>query len=91
MPDSKLIVPTEIKICATCTYWDGVRTVDEDLRVVVVCESCEGECLVHEAPMRALRAVSQDTDCLWDGLHVDESPSVEESPVNWSRAHRTGS
>ena len=85
MPDRKLILPTEVKVCATCTYWDGVRSVDEDLRVVVVCESCEGECLVREVPMPALRAVYQDTGCLWDDPHVDE-PRVGED-----QAHKPGS
>ena len=78
MPDRKLILPTELKICATCAYWDGVRSVDQDLRVVVVCESCEGECLVREIPTPALRATHQDTDCLWDDLHVDQPPEDED-------------
>lgn len=77
MSDRKLILPTEIKVCATCTYWDGVRSVDEELRVVVVCESCEGECMVREVPMPALRAVYHDTTCLWDDLHGDEPPADE--------------
>ncbi len=77
MPDRKLILPAELKVCATCTYWDGVRSVDEELRVVVVCESCEGECLVRDVSMRALRAVYQDTGCLWDDLNVDETPADE--------------
>jgi hypothetical protein len=78
MPDRKLILPTEIKVCATCTYWDGVRSVDQDVRVVVVCESCEGECLVREVPVPALRTVHQDTGCLWDDLHIDEPPVDED-------------
>ena len=72
MADRKLILPAEIKVCATCTYWDGVRTVDNHLRLVVVSESCEGECLVGEVTRRALRAVDQDASCMWDDLQGDD-------------------
>ena len=41
----KLIIPAELKICATCSYWDGIRKVDPELRVVVIDECAEGECL----------------------------------------------
>ena len=77
MTDPKLIVPVELKVCATCTYWDGVRSVDGDIRVVVVCESCEGECLAREVSMPPLRPVHEDTECLWDAVYVDE-PLAEE-------------
>lgn len=72
MTDRKLILPTELKVCATCTYWDGIRSLDDELGVVVVSECCEGECLVREALVPGLRAMYQDVDCLWDDLHVDE-------------------
>jgi hypothetical protein len=32
----KLILPNEVKVCATCTYWDGERQVDDDMKLVVV-------------------------------------------------------
>ena len=44
----KLIIPAEVKVCATCSYWDGERKVDSELRLVVIADSCEGECLVQE-------------------------------------------
>ena len=72
MTDHKLILPTELKVCATCAYWDGVRSVDNELRVVVVAESCEGKCLACEVSMRGLRAVHRDPGCLWDDLNTDE-------------------
>lgn len=83
MSDRKLILPTEIKVCATCTYWDGDRVVDEDLRVVVVCESCKGECLVTESQMSALERGVPVCECLWDDLHADEAPAEarEEAPA----------
>jgi hypothetical protein len=43
----KLILPTEVKVCATCSYWDGERKVDTEMQLVVVSESCVGECLVQ--------------------------------------------
>ena len=85
MTDRKLIVPVELKVCATCTYWDGVRSVDEDVCLVVVCESCEGECLVREVSMPPLRPVHEDTECLWGAVNVDE-PLADED-----KAHKPGS
>ncbi len=34
----KLILPAEVKVCATCCYWDGERHVDTEMQVVVVAE-----------------------------------------------------
>ena len=85
MSDSKLILPAELKVCATCTYWDGARSVDNDVRVVVVCESCVGECLVREVSMPSLRSVHEDTECLWDAVDLEE-PLAEED-----QAHKPGS
>jgi hypothetical protein len=82
MTDSKVIVPVELRVCATCTYWDGARSVDEDVRLVVVCESCKGECLVRESSMPALRLVHGDAECLWDAVCFEE-PLAEED-----RAHK---
>ena len=39
----KLILPAEVKICATCTYWDGERQVDAEMKLVVVADDCTGE------------------------------------------------
>jgi hypothetical protein len=80
--DHKLILPAELKVCATCTYWDGTRSVDDGVRLVVVCESCQGECLVRQASMPALRAVGEDRHCLWDGVSTDDSvpPEDREKP-----------
>ncbi|OFW07738.1 MAG: hypothetical protein A3G20_00030, partial [Acidobacteria bacterium RIFCSPLOWO2_12_FULL_59_11] len=71
MAERKLILPAELKMCATCAYWDGVRRVDEDVRVVVVCESCQGECLVREALTPSLGAA--DEDCLWDEISGEDA------------------
>jgi hypothetical protein len=78
MADRKVIVPVELKVCATCTYWDGARSVDEEVRLVVVCESCEGECLVREVSMPALRVKPENTECLWDAVDADDLPAEEE-------------
>jgi hypothetical protein len=69
----KLIVPAEIKICATCSYWDGERTVDADLRVVVVDDASEGQCLVKNECRQGLTDEFKfHPDCLWEHLAPDE-------------------
>jgi len=72
MSDRKLILPTELKVCATCTSWDGKREIDDEMRVVVVCQSCEGECLVSESLMSALAKGVPECDCLWEDIQPDE-------------------
>lgn len=72
----KLILPTEVKICATCSYWDGDRVVDEEIKVVVVDDHCEGECLVQEKMLPGLHDVRQECSCLWEDLAGDEPPSA---------------
>jgi hypothetical protein len=80
MSDNKLILPAELKVCATCPYWAGERSVDDDVRLVVVNECSRGECLVRERPMPALRAVAHHQDCLWDVLEGDK-PASDELPA----------
>ena len=74
----KLIVPTEIQVCATCSYWDGERKVDAEVGVVVVDACCQGECLVRESALPALRHQSGDADCEWEHLVGDEPEEVPE-------------
>lgn len=76
--EKKLILPTEVKVCATCSYWDGERHVDEELNLVVVAEECQGECLVRETPCDALHDVRSLRNCAWESLEPDEPES--ESP-----------
>lgn len=71
----KLILPTEVKVCATCSYWDGERHVDPDMRVVVVADACRGECLVQETSKPALHDVRLEHACLWEDLEPD-APTV---------------
>jgi hypothetical protein len=71
--EKKLILPTEVKVCATCSYWDGDRHVDEELSLVVVAEACRGECLVRESECGGLRDVRSIHDCAWESLETDES------------------
>lgn len=73
-PDSKLIVPTEVRVCATCSYWDGERRFDEDVRVVVVSECCKGECLVREHHTPCLNPARDSQDCAWESLHLTDEP-----------------
>ncbi len=70
--NQKLIIPAEIKVCATCSYWDGERKIDPELRVVVIADGCEGECLVQEKCCCGLNDEGQTrTDCLWEHLAPD--------------------
>jgi hypothetical protein len=76
----KLILPAEVKVCATCSYWDGERKVDTELRLVVVEEGCEGECLVQEKSCSGLNDEGETrSDCLWEHLAPDESDGSVES------------
>lgn len=69
--EKKLILPTEVKVCATCSYWDGERQVDEELSLVVVAEECQGECLVRETSCDALHDVRALQNCAWESLETD--------------------
>ena len=74
----KLIVPAEVKVCATCSYWDGERKVDSELRVVVVDDCSEGECLVHGTCCNGLNHEDDQKDeCIWEHLAPDESIGKE--------------
>ena len=68
----KLILPTEVKVCATCSYWDGDRQVDAEMKVVVVADDCQGECLVQEAAKPGLHDVRAECSCMWEDLEPDE-------------------
>ena len=72
----KLIIPAELKICATCSYWDGLRKVDPELRLVVIDECAEGECLVKCACRRGLNNEGTgEHNCLWEHLAPDSDPT----------------
>lgn len=68
----KIILPTEVKVCATCSYWDGDRIVDPEVKVVVVADSCQGECLAQEKMVPGLHDSRLEHDCLWEHLAPDE-------------------
>jgi len=68
----KLILPTEVKVCATCSYWDGERHIDSDMKVVVVSLDCKGECLVQTVQKRGLNDSRSEPDCMWEDLEPDE-------------------
>ena len=73
----KLILPTEVKVCATCSYWDGERRVDGDMKLVVVAQDCQGECLVQEKPKPGIRDVRDECGCLWEDLEPDGEPPAK--------------
>ncbi len=68
----KLILPTEVKVCATCSYWDGERQVDAEMKLVVVSDECQGECLVQESCKPGLHDARKECDCIWEDLEPDE-------------------
>lgn len=74
MSEKKLIIPTEVKVCATCSYWDGSRRVDDDVGVVVIDECEKGECLVKAEDRQGLHDVRQECGCLWEDLRADPVP-----------------
>ena len=73
----KLILPTEVKVCATCSYWDGDRQVDTEMKLVVVSGECEGECLVQGTSKPGLHDVRKECDCIWEDLEPDDAPDGE--------------
>jgi hypothetical protein len=78
----KLILPAEIKICATCSFWDGNRSVDPELAIVVVDENCQGECLVKNRLRRGLNdELNWNDDCLWEHIAPD-MPGDGERPLS---------
>lgn len=74
----KLILPNEVKVCATCTYWDGERQVDEEMKLVVVSDDSHGECLVSGQDKPALQDSRQVCACIWEDLEPDQ---VEKAQV----------
>jgi hypothetical protein len=78
--NKKLILPAEVKVCATCSYWDGERMVDTELRLVVIGEDCRGECLVQSKFSRGLNDVRRETaGCAWEHLAPDTASADLES------------
>jgi hypothetical protein len=70
--DKKLILPAEIRVCATCSYWDGERIIDPELAVVVIEENCLGKCLVENRSRPGLNSEFEcRDDCLWEHLAPD--------------------
>lgn len=83
----RLILPTEVKVCATCSYWDGERQVDEEFQVVVLSETATGECLVQETDKLGLHDTRCEPDCVWEHLEAD-TPAADDKPA--SRVGATG-
>jgi hypothetical protein len=74
--NKKLIFPAEVKICATCSFWDGNRKVDSELAVVVVEGNCVGKCLVQNKYCQGLNSEPEwRGHCLWEHLAPDTPES----------------
>jgi len=72
MMAEKLILPAEVKVCATCSYWDGERQIDSEMKLVVVSEHCQGECLLLAAKKNSTNDVRNECDCMWEDLGPDD-------------------
>jgi hypothetical protein len=79
MEDKKLIIPAEVKVCATCSYWDGERRVDQEVGVVVVTERCHGECLIKGDDRQGLLDTRVERECMWEGLWPDDAQPASDS------------
>lgn len=73
----KLILPAEVKVCATCSYWDGDRQVDTEMKLVVVATSCQGECLVQAMQKHGVTDVRSECDCMWEYLEPDDAVTAK--------------
>ena len=72
----KLILPAEVKVCATCSYWDGERQVDTEMKLVVVADDCTGECLASATQKPGVNDVRSECDCMWEDLEPDDEASA---------------
>ena len=76
----KIVLPNEVPLCGTCSYWDGERKVDEESQLVVVESNSNGTCLITEKQRPALYANPKKHACLWEDLNPpEESPESAES------------
>ena len=81
MDNRKLIIPSEVRVCATCSYWDGERRVDDEMRVVVVSDCSHGECLIKGEDRQGLQTMAHECDCMWEDLAPDDVPADVGSDV----------
>ncbi len=74
-----VFLPAEAKVCATCSYWDGERKVDEDTLLVVVKTSQQGKCLVKEQAKFALSPKHLEYNCLWEDLQTTDNNNNDDN------------
>ncbi len=70
----KLILPAELRVCATCSYWDGARSHDAETKLVVVEHRCPGECLLREEQIGCTTPADGLKLCAWEPIE-SEPPS----------------
>lgn len=76
MAEGKLILPCELHVCATCSFWDGRRQVDGEARIVVVAEACSGECMLRGQDTPSTLSSRQLTVCDWEPLPEAGEPDT---------------
>lgn len=79
MADDKIILPCELRVCATCSFWDGERRVDSDARLVVVAEACSGECMLRGQATPCTLSGRGLNVCDWEPLPEAEAPDGSSS------------
>ena len=75
----KLVLPNDVALCGTCSFWDGARRVDEESQMVVLDGDSSGTCLVTDKTRPALYANPKKHACLWEDLNPPESVESPES------------
>ena len=89
MDERKLIIPAEIKVCATCSYWDGQRRVDDEIGVVVVSDCSHGECLIKGEDRHGLQTAAHECECMWEDLAADDpDPDPDSSEASTRELRR---
>jgi hypothetical protein len=77
----KLILPTEIRVCATCSFWDGERRVSPETRVVVVSERCAGECILRGQCTACTAPGGALDGCAWEPIGDDPPDGPDDDPA----------
>lgn len=56
------------------------------MKLVVVSDECQGECLVQEASKPGLHDVRKECDCLWEDLEPDEAETGNKADAQATRS-----
>jgi hypothetical protein len=77
----KLILPCELRVCATSSFWDGARRVNADARLVVAAETCAGECMLRAQDTPCTLTGRRLSFCNWEPLPEADGPIEAQQPL----------